>query len=303
MQVQDDIRKCTAFIGFADNQDREIAMRVVGTGFFVDYEDFGYLVTARHIATFAARFATRPAGHGSFLIRVNHKDGASTNIEATDTQWIFHPDESVEVAVAPFDKELLTQGYDCLYLPQDSLLTKKHFRDNDIEIGDTCYAVRLLRALRGAKRNLPVTHIGSVAFLPGDGKLPVKNPEDEKWLPPQMIDACLVEFQALSGMNGSPVFVRPSLNPASLQANGQTLRSTLRHRDIFLLGMLQGAWDAPATEITSADRSGPIEIPAGMGVVVSSERIIEVLDMPVLKEQRAEANRRQLSPTAAQRKA
>ncbi len=275
-------------------------MRVVGTGFFIDYEGFGYLVTARHIATFTARFSTKPVEHSSFLIRVNHKDGTSMSIETVDTQWFFHPDESVDVAVAPFDQERLMQGHDCLYLPQDFLLTKRHFTDNHIEIGDTCYAVRLLRVLRGAKRNFPVVHIGSIALLPGDEKFPVKNPEDERWLPPRMIDACMVEFQALQGMSGSPVFVRPNFKQENVQIEDQRLRPARRNHDLLLLGILQGAWDAPSTEITAADRSGPIEMPAGIGVVVSSERIIEVLDTPVLKELRAEAIHRRLTVSAPQ---
>lgn len=297
--VQDDLRKCMVFIGFADDQDRETGIRVVGTGFFVDYENFGYLVTARHIATFIARFVAKPLDHTSFVVRVNHKDGTAKNLEAVDVQWVFHPDKNVDLAVVSFDQEPPARGFDYLYLPQDSLLTKKHFTDNDIGIGDTCYAVGLFRVLRGKSRNIPVVRVGSIALLPGDEKLPAKNSEDER-LPSQMIDACLAEFQGLQGMSGSPVFVRPGLKPTSLHVSDRTLRPTFTRGDLFLFGILQAPWDAPSTEIVAADRTRPIEVPAGMGVVISSDRIVEVLEMPVFKEQRAEFRRLHLPQSTAQ---
>jgi hypothetical protein len=293
VQIQDDFRKCMVFIGFADNRDRETGIRVVGTGFFVDYENFGYLVTARHIVAFISRFVAKPLDHTSFVIRVNHKDGTSKNLEVMDVQWIFHPDDGVDLAVVAFGRDALARGYDYQYLLQDSLLTKTHFTDNDIGIGDTCYGVGLCRVLRGKKRNLPVVHVGSIALLPGDEEFPVRNPEDGKWLPSQTIDACLVEFQGLQGMSGSPVFVRPALKQTSRQVGDRTFGATRTRRDLFLLGVLQAPWDAPPSEIAVAARSGPLQVPAGMGIVVSSERIIEVLEMPALKEQRAEINRQQ----------
>ncbi|MGH7226075.1 MAG: hypothetical protein ACRELF_22905, partial [Gemmataceae bacterium] len=85
-------------------------------------------------------------------------------------------------------------------------------------------------------------------------------------------------------VGGSPVFVR--------QSSDERLSASPPRRDLFLLGVLQASWGAPRSHILAADRNGPIVVPPGIGVVVPSDRIVEVLEMPVFKKPRDELNRR-----------
>src|SRR5579863_3791251 len=71
MRVSDDLRKTVVFFGIEGPED-EGGITCVGSGFLVEYEDEGYLVTARHLA--------RGLGNDPFLLRINKKDGTAQNI-------------------------------------------------------------------------------------------------------------------------------------------------------------------------------------------------------------------------------
>jgi hypothetical protein len=68
---------------------------------------------------------------------------------------------------------------------------------------------------------------------------------------------------------------------------------------VALLGLWQAAWDAPSGEVVAADRGAQITVPVGMGVVVPASRIVEVFDLPVLKEKRETMKRERDLASAA----
>lgn len=55
-----------------------------------------------------------------------------------------------------------------------------------------------------------------------------------------------------------------------------------------MLGVWQGAWEAPPDEVLAAQAGEDVKVPVGIGIVVPFQRIIETLDMPEAKSQRAE---------------
>jgi hypothetical protein len=75
--------------------------------------------------------------------------------------------------------------------------------------GSFTYTVGLFRLMSGEKRNLPVCHFGTIAVLPGDEKIPVKDWRDPEKKRLIFVEGYLVETHSLSGLSGSPVFVRP----------------------------------------------------------------------------------------------
>src|SRR5262249_24705259 len=140
------------------------------TGFLMLYDDFPHLVTARHIAKFAA--------NDPFLVRLNRVDGGADNIPIDGANWRYHPNDStVDVAVIPFDvrKE---SGHECFYIPENELMTPERLERERIGIGDFCYTVGLFRLLAGQKRNLPVVHFGTIARMPEGEKIPVRDWEN-----------------------------------------------------------------------------------------------------------------------------
>ena len=55
---------------------------------------------------------------------------------------------------------------------------------------------------------------------------------------------------------------------------------------LYLLGLWQGAWDAPPGEVFGAEHGSETRVPVGMGIVVPTVRLIEVLNSHALQEQR-----------------
>ena len=97
-----------------------------------------------------------------------------------------------------------------------------------------------------------------------DDLIPVKHP-------PKPVEGYLVEAQTLSGLSGSPVYVRRSIKVAATEVTGV---EPLAYGAVFLLGMWIAAWDIN-------------EVSVGMGVVVPADKILETLNHDDLREMRS----------------
>jgi hypothetical protein len=293
VRLHDDIRTSVVFLGFADEKDREKGIHCVGTGFLLQYDGVGYLITARHVA--------KPLGDVGFVVRLNKDDGSCVNLEANErVSWFFHDDENVDLAAITFG--VGKPGYSHSFLGPGTLLTEDVSYAMHVGAGDVCHTVGLFRMLVGASRNLPVVHTGNISLMPGDEKVPIRDWDDEsktRW-----VDAYLVESQSLPGLSGSPVFVRPSMRLQNLNAidrNGKSSQVTgiFPQENVFLLGLFQAAWHAKPSEILAVGRGGPVTVPVGMGVVVPTSKIVELLEMPAVKQQREEIARLRSASVAA----
>lgn len=274
MRVDRDIRKTVVFFGYEAGPEKG-GIDCIGTGFLQVFEGEGYLVTAKHI--------TDELGDMPFLIRVNRKDGTSENLHADGVRWIGHPDPTVDVAVIPFN---LTQRplYDIKYLPQKMLALDElvHHQVEAIGTGDFAYTVGLWRLMSGTQRNLPVVHTGSIAMIAGEEKIPVQDWRDPDRRKTLYVDGHLVESSNLSGLSGSPVFVRQTtLIPYG--SRGIALAGKL---EPFLFGLWQSSWDAPPGQVLGFEVGKNVRVPVGMGVVVPAQKIVDTLNQPELVEMR-----------------
>ena len=285
------------FLGFPDRSAGPSDITCVGTGFLLMYDGGFYLVTARHVA--------EVLGDTGFCTRVNTLDGGSRNLEPDHkVTWVYHSDPTVDVAIVGFGISR-AEGFDFLYL--DEILLIKEDRENDefIETGDLCYTIGLWRLLEGKGRNLPIAHTGHIARLPGNEKIPITDKRQSEGY--VLVDGYLVEAQTLSGLSGAPVFIRPSAL-LSLDAIRQDVPGTPQEHlkliayreEVALLGLWQAAWDAPASEVIVTDRGRQMTVPVGMGVVVPTSRIVEVLELPALKEPRETAKKARELANAAE---
>ncbi len=293
VRVGQDIRKTVVFFGFKDASPGAGGILCVGTGFLLSYDSASYLVTARHLAD---DLKDEP-----FLIRLNKKDGTSDNVPADNVKWVRHPDPNVDVAVVPFALGK-SSPYDALYI-QGTMLAGDglvyHPTIETIGLADLTYTIGLFRLMSGEKRSLPIVHSGSIAMMPRDERIPCKD-----WRPPHeriFMEGYLVETHSLDGLSGSPVFVRPtagfSLVPLDWfppDAKPPALASGLAPRqDIRLLGLWQGAWDAPPDDVLAITAGRNVRVSVGVGVVVPAQKIIETLEQKDLKDMRqAEMARR-----------
>jgi hypothetical protein len=288
-------KKCVVFLGFPDHEAGPTAIRCVGTGFLLLYEGGFYLVTAGHVA--------HDLGDTGCIARINKKDGTSGPVEGDFVRWTYHPNyPNVDVAVVPFGVSA-EWGFDFLYLDQQLLIDANKENDEWLEVGDLCYTVGLFRVLAGEERNLPVVHTGHLARLPGEEEIPIRDPNVPGGR--LMVDGYLVEAQTLSGLSGAPVFIRRSIrlamhaSPDAKPGTPETLELVAYKDEVALLGIWQAAWEAPAGEVVAVDRGQQLTVPVGMGVVVPAARIVEILELPHLKEPRDAARKRRDLENAA----
>ena len=211
--------------------------------------------------------------------------------------WFYHPDPSVDLALRPIFIDP-KDGYNSIYLGGESLeLTKEDLNKDGIGVGDFTYTIGLFRLMSGEKRNLPTCHFGTIALFPEDERIPVIDWTDANRTRRISVEGFLVESQSLDGLSGSPVFVRPQtiLDPTKTLGldrrdwRPREGRSVLWPRvQLRLLGLWSGSWDAPPDEIRAAQIGGrgSVKVPLGMGVVVPCYKIVELLELPNVKENR-----------------
>ena len=155
-------------------------------------------------------------------------------------------------------------------------------------------------------------------MLPQNERVPVIDWTDPDGQRTISVEGYLVELQSLRGLSGAPVFVRPEMNIRFGDAFGrdkpilrdgdpnpaQFLPSIAATRDaVRLLGLWQGAWEARPDQVLGLEKKKTadedIRVPVGMGIVVPYQKILEVLDMPELKDQRSKLLSNQVSVPAA----
>ena len=275
VRVSSDLGKTVFFFGLPDGEPNGQGIKCIGTGFFIGYEDCRYFATVKHIAI--------PLAEIPFLIRINKLNGESGNIRVDgDIRWFGHPDPDVDLVIVPFDYDLRKEGFDVRYLAG-----LENLPDAKFECGDFSYTVGLFQLLAGKRRNLPVVHSGNIALLPSDEKIPVKDWEKEGAI--RQIQGYLVQSESIQGLSGAPVFARSNIELIDAPiGGGKTAPVLWPRKDIGILGVWQGAWDAKADAARAASLGAELRVPVGMGIVVPIKRLWEILEMPELKKHRAE---------------
>ncbi|MHB9053521.1 MAG: hypothetical protein ACYC5F_05990 [Thermoleophilia bacterium] len=301
MQVPDELRKCVAFAFY----EGPLGLTKLGTVFFVNvpievngviYYD-GYIVTARHLI---ARIREK-SSRSEIMLRINQKDGTSTDRWIDLDEWKFHPqDSSVDVAAMSTPDEFWATGpFDIRGIPITMAVTEDVIRNEVIEVGDEIFLTGLFSKHTGVERNLPIVRIGNIARMPEE-RIPTKYFGN--------IEAYLVEVRSIGGLSGSPVFINLGthrlLREFATEANpqGRGRRHIQRVGPIFYwLGMMHGHWDLPAIEedaVSDEDAADVARINTGIGVVVPVSQILEIISQPYFLEMRereiSEINQRNL---------
>jgi hypothetical protein len=111
--------------------------------------------------------------------------------------------------------------------------------------------------------------------------------------------AYLIESQSLSGLSGAPVFVRASNHHVSdelIKSNPgvspDEMGDAVAMWHINLIGIWQGAWDAPPTDVLGVERGKDIRVPVGMGVVTPIDYVHYILENDDLTAMRERALQR-----------
>lgn len=297
MRLSDDARRCVVFIGHEIRDGETISFEALATGFFLRFENVIYLVTAGHVAHDLAdtpyHIRCNLLGGGADLVHLDPLEGPMGS-------WHFHPDSTVDVAAAIFPYALGENGWDQLCIGGKLQLDDAGVVEHDIGPGDTCYAVGLFNPHQGQLKSVPVVHNGSIAAMPSDELLPIKDWRSPAGSKAVLARAYLIELTNLPGLSGSPVLVRPTIQvtaqrfsvegtgeQASIKLGGNAAISA-PSADVGLLGVWSGSWDGKPQGVLAATVGKDARIPVGLGVVVPTSRLLEMLQSePVTAERNA----------------
>jgi hypothetical protein len=263
------------FIGHEDHTAPG-GIKCFGTGFLLGYESKGYLVTAAHVA--------RQIDGVPFAIRMNRVFEPISDLVAADQiEWHYHLDKAVDIALIEFTatREL---GFSPLYIHQDKLIPKDPSKPPFFDIGDLCYTVGMFHFLSGRNRNLPLVYTGNIALM-ADAHETVQIGNDNGGI--DQIEAYLIQSGAIKGASGSPVFVWSSMALQSIVEPHFPV-PRVAHDNTFLLGVYTGAWFMPPDSIVrqAVQARERDVVPVGLGVVVPSYKILEILESDPVKKER-----------------
>jgi hypothetical protein len=197
------------------------------------------------------------------------------------TRWHFHADAAVDLAVLPFE---VPDWASARYFETRYALTPLKAVEKDIGAGDMVYIVGVFYLLHGTKKNRPYVYPGHIAVFEDDEPIPIRGTDGRM----EYTTGHLVAAQTLPGASGSPVFVRRTIRLDVADHNDpSTLVKAWVHGTVWLLGMWQGAWHGRPLESLGLDVRAGITVPVGTGIVVPAKQILELLNAPELRRERA----------------
>jgi hypothetical protein len=280
LRIEDSIRQTVVFIGYPTEAPGKGGIDCIGTAFLLRHQNFPYLITARHVA--------EDVGCHPFLLRVNRLLGGADNLFIDNATWHYDPDPTVDVAVLPILGLLNERDHYFRFIDdeRESWWANKALKYG-VGIGDFCYTVGLFRVLSGREQNLPVVHFGTVArpiYGRDEEPIPIKDWRDPTGQKTILTRAYLIESQSLSGLSGAPVFVRATNHHVSDElikwnpgVSPDEMGDAVAMWHIHLIGIWQGAWDAPPADVLGAERGKGIRVPVGMGVVTPIDYVHNIL--------------------------
>lgn len=275
MPLNDSYPLAVTFItGWRRQADGTTKLEPIGTGFVLHvptrYRDvyFEYVVTALHVVE----------GEVETFARIRTRDGGTKDLPVHD--WVAH--SSADVAIAPFIAAGETDLH-LLHVPSASLRWPDVLEWHP-DLGDRIYFLGLLSlgdATRSLiKRNVPMVRSGTIGAMYQDD-IPLEWPDGST----RFVQAHLIDCRSYAGFSGSPCFFQRDDQPTGVQEGVPT-----RGTHTWLFGLISGHFD----HYKSAKLRGSIvgtgdvraAINTGVGIVTPAEKIVEVLKMDELQDER-----------------
>jgi hypothetical protein len=121
-----------------------------------------YLATAKHVVT--------KLGF-PFVVCFNATNGGARLVRFASSeqiQWHDHPDQTVDLAVARIN---CPNWADNVQYELADIVQKEGPLREAAGAGDVVYIVGLFHRVYGTKKNMPVTHTGTIALIPGSERI------------------------------------------------------------------------------------------------------------------------------------
>jgi hypothetical protein len=297
MGVYEEIRKCTAFLGYPN----ERGFGVEGTGFFVvvsiDGFDFGYLVSAAHLLWPERwRATSKPCPLGHISIRTSSRVGSPIVDRTTPDEWFFHEDKRVDICAIPTGINNPTgpdgeSGIAFLSLPGMALVGEK-YEKYGLTFGDEIFIAGAFVGRVGEKKNIPVIRVANIAAMP----------EEPITFGSPKLRAYLIETRSLGGTSGSPIFVStephfPRRPIQSVQTQAHPAPGGLRPKLLMpylLVGMVLGSYSGQYAGDFLSEQDTDIQphFNAGISVAMTAEDILDfIMNDPKLAKRRDDSIR------------
>ncbi|OPX05531.1 hypothetical protein [Mycobacterium sp. AT1] len=263
MYVQPEFRDSVCFI-YARIKEQE---KPVGTAFFVSMpigttgHETVMLVTALHVIS----NIQLKSDDQQVRLRVNTKDGGFRFVEINAAHW-HRPDqvdEILDIAFFPW-LHVMDSEFDVRSIPIGFAATRDVMDADQLGVGNEVAFAGLFVNHHGKLRNEPIVRFGNIAAMPAE---PVAFRSTE-------IEAYLVESRSVGGLSGSPVWVDSGI---WRNVDGVLLRREGGSTAGYLLGIMNGHWDA-RIDATAMDDAPPVEfVNMGIAVVTPVDKLIGLI--------------------------
>jgi hypothetical protein len=290
MRVPDEVLKSVVFLGKREYKGSKEVLEFGATAFLVqvpferaDEGGYLYLATAHHAAE-------KLAGR-DFEIRINVRGGHAALLKGHEgVKWWYHPDRSVDVAVLDFNPP---PEADFKAIPTSMFLTGNPDLEHGIGPGSEVFITGLFTKLKGTGKNIPIVRTGNVAIVPDE---PLPGTQIGNWTGES--EVCLIEARSIGGLSGSPVFVREDITfsaPTYRSVEPFHVPVTGQKPCYWFLGLMHGHWEIlPERKndfLMQTTKRNKDTVNLGIAVVVPARKILEVLNLPELVEQRRTAEK------------
>jgi hypothetical protein len=297
------------FYLYASRSDAEAGRNPGGTGFIVRYDGtFNHMVSGHHFYGVTNWHVACKKGFS--VIRLNKKDGGTDPIELGPEDWHFLPGKH-DVAVAPLSLDDEIHDVSSISTRQFMERPIEHaMHRHEIGVGDDVFMIGLFIDHNGLATNVPSARFGNISMLPSP-KAIIEQPTGYEG------QSYVVDMHSRTGFSGSPVYVYRTfgndltsvwgdrfeeieINNPQTDENFRTITARngrIRTHNLFrLLGIhyaqFPERWPWSEQEETAeasrdlAAKTGYVEGMSGMTCVIPAWDIVEVLDMPALKDLR-----------------
>jgi len=272
----------TVFYLYRSIEDAKSGSKYGGTGFLVgvpsekfpDYYSV-YGVTNWHVAL----------DDGYSVIRLNTAGGDTGIFDLGPDEWEFLPgkDDIAVSPILPFQSTFQLPGF----IPISGFATEEIISQNAIGVGDDVFMVGRFIDYDGGVTNLPTVRFGNISLMPA----PIEQPTG------YMGKSYCIDLHSRSGYSGSPVLVYRTLggNLEEIQRTRKPFSSILTF--LYLLGIHWGQFPErwpliPGEELQESSglitKGGYVEGLSGMTCVIPAQQILELLNIPTIKNKRLE---------------
>jgi hypothetical protein len=270
---------------YADEEHARKGREFGGTGFIVlvpsrthPGRGYTYAVTNWHVA----------CQKGFSTVRINTMDGGTDVFPFEPYEWHFDPKYDIAVIPLPLRNDL----HQFAMVSSDTFLTKKEIALERIGPGEDVFMIGRFVDHDGGLVNQPAVRFGHISVMP----TPIEQPNGK------MAEAFCIDIHSRTGYSGSPVFMYRTAGfdlevmPPRKGQNAKLLFDGARYLGIIGIHFSQfpELWELMDGVTTGGEGFGEplirdgkyIRGLSGMTCVLPAWTIMEVLDLPNLKEQR-----------------